>query len=847
MPRGRLPDEGIISRIKQTIGEAHGLTQREISERTGIPIQTVHRYVTKYLKDVLIVKKAGKKKLIALKSPEAKSATELLLEKVKKTLDFGSRLRENGHSYAEIVREIRRSYGISLSEVTAYTKFRDVRFSDKGLQRYKEKISSDRSKAGKIGGAKLAKSGLLDKIRPSAVEAARRARLKAIPPSAKELTLEKVRVIAHCLFDGFVRKDVFGYVNASEALVMRFKSDVKRVYGFDPSDERVKGKAICVRFASKLAAEDLLTYMPNYSTRKNTFAKVPDLIVNGSMEWKKEFLRCFWDDEGSCVFNMRTGDGEEVVRQLEAFCENDDVRRSLIELHKSLGIDCYERDNKIIISKREDLTKFSEEINFSAGVEVEKGIIWRGFEKREVLRHMLESYDRRRSVYIENYGCASNKFDLQIMLAYLMKAGYEISNVPESADILIINTCGVKTPTEDKILARLRSLNSLRKPIIIAGCLPKINLPAIQRCVSDYSAVLDPYSCDKILLAVKGAERGEKNKEFFSQKPKVKLKLPRVRTNDVVEVIQIAEGCAGFCAYCCTRFARGRLFSYPKELIVNNIKRAVRDGVKEVWITGQDTGAYGIDIETDLVELLEDVCKIDGDFLVRVGMMNPNHALRMLHRLIEVYKDEKIFKFLHLPVQSGDDEVLKRMKRLYSVDDFKHVVKAFREAFPDISLATDVIVGFPGESEEEFEGTLRLIEDVKPDIVNVSKFFPRPSTEAARMKPKVDVNIVKARSKSISELASKISLERNLRWLGWSGHALIDEVGLKPNTWIGRNYAYKPIVVKSQEPSLGDILEVEVVNAHSTYLEGVILSWRLKALNARVKAVEMRPLEGDFD
>ncbi|MEM1550792.1 MAG: tRNA (N(6)-L-threonylcarbamoyladenosine(37)-C(2))-methylthiotransferase, partial [Candidatus Bathyarchaeia archaeon] len=325
-----------------------------------------------------------------------------------------------------------------------------------------------------------------------------------------------------------------------------------------------------------------------------------------------------------------------------------------------------------------------------------------------------------KAIYIENYGCAANKADLEIMLAYIVNAGYRIVDRVEDADIILINTCGVKKPTEDRVVGRIRFFDGLNKPLIVAGCLPKINFKAIMSAAPNFSAVLDPYSVDKILLALKAAEGGEKNRVFFSEKPIVKPEQPKVRLNEVIEIIPISEGCLGACAYCCVRFARGSLFSYPKELIVNRVRSAVSEGVREVWLTSQDNGAYGVDIGTSLVDLLKECCGINRKFFIRVGMMNPNHAIKMLPELILAYRDEHIFKFLHIPVQSGDDEVLRMMNRKYTVEEFKRVVEFFRRVIPDVTVATDIICGFPGESRDAFERTLRLIEDVKPDIVNIS-------------------------------------------------------------------------------------------------------------------------------
>jgi len=202
--------------------------------------------------------------------------------------------------------------------------------------------------------------------------------------------------------------------------------------------------------------------------------------------------------------------------------------------------------------------------------------------------------------------------------------------------------------------------------------------------------------------------------------------------------------------------------------------------------------------------------------------MTPNMVLDMQAKLICAFRSEKVFKFLHLPVQSGDDETLRRMRRFYTVEQFKGIVEAFRAEFPDLTFATDVIVGFPGESAEAFEKTLELLEEVKPDVVNVSKFFARPKTLAAQIHDGlVEREEIKRRSAVAAQLAKRISFERNQRWVGWVGEVLVDEKGKVEGSWVGRNFAYKPVVTKSTDNLLGKSIRVKVVEASQTYLNGI--------------------------
>ena len=435
--------------------------------------------------------------------------------------------------------------------------------------------------------------------------------------------------------------------------------------------------------------------------------------------------------------------------------------------------------------------------------------------------------------YIENYGCTANKFDLEIILAHLKQAGYEVTHDSKRADIILVNTCGVKKPTEDRVIAKLLFFGKLNKPLIITGCLPKINMDAIHKAAPNFSAMLGPQSLDKIPLAIRSAENGERNKVFVSEKRILKLKQPKIRLNPVIEIISISEGCTGACTYCCVRFARGTLHSYPRETIIERVSKAVSEGVKEVWMTSQDSGAYGRDIGTNLAELLRECCRVEGKFRIRVGMMNPNHALSMLPELIHAYQEEKIFKFLHLPVQSGDNKTLKRMNRYYTVSEFKKIVHSFREEIPEVTLSTDVICGFPGESPEDFERTLHLIEEVQPDIVNISKFFSRPNTLAERME-QLDARDVKNRSRRLARLVNAVLVKRNRSWWNWKGEILVDEKG-KGNSLVGRNFAYKPIVIHTKEPVLGRFIRVKVIKTFRTYLEGEVVN-RLRELASSTRS-----------
>ena len=426
-------------------------------------------------------------------------------------------------------------------------------------------------------------------------------------------------------------------------------------------------------------------------------------------------------------------------------------------------------------------------------------------------------------IFIRSFGCSTNLADGATLAGCLAQAGYELAASTSEADVIIYNTCAVKGPTEDRMIEISKRVPK-NKILIVAGCLPLINFERLRKEVK-FDGVVGPASGRKIVEIVKRVLNGEKVivfEEGVYDKPE--LTLPRLQQSKVISVIPVNYGCLGSCAYCCVLFARGPLRSYSVDEIVERMKEDLVSGFREFWITSQDTACYGRDRGTSLAGLLDAMCKVEGDFKIRVGMMTPNTVMDILEDTVKAFKNEKIFKFVHLPVQSGDDEVLQRMNRRYSVDDFKKVVETFGAEFPNITLSTDVICGFPSESPEAFERTLRLVEEVKPDIVNVSKFFPRPKTPALKMKKDfVATSEIKNRTKAMSALSRKVTFKNNQRWVGWKGEILVDEIGKVSGSWVGRNFAYKPIAIKSPENLLSKSLQVRLVKAFPTYLEGRII------------------------
>jgi len=269
------------------------------------------------------------------------------------------------------------------------------------------------------------------------------------------------------------------------------------------------------------------------------------------------------------------------------------------------------------------------------------------------------------------------------------------------------------------------------------------------------ASIVGPDSIEHIADAAQAALEGRKI-IFIADSRRTKSGLPRHMKNKDVGIVPISSGCLSNCSYCGVKFARGRLKSYPAEKIVEDVENLVKSGCREIWLTSQDNGCYGMDSgETNLAKLVGNVCEVDGEFVVRVGMMNPTYVKngQMLGELIDAMKNDKVQKFVHIPVQSGSDDVLNAMRRGYVVADFEKIVAEFRAEIPDIIVSTDVIVGFPTESEEDFAATVELVKRTRPEKVNISKFGARPGTDAAKMK-QLDVKVVNERSRILHEVIS---------------------------------------------------------------------------------------------
>ena len=419
-------------------------------------------------------------------------------------------------------------------------------------------------------------------------------------------------------------------------------------------------------------------------------------------------------------------------------------------------------------------------------------------------------------IFVEAYGCSASFADSEMISGLIVNGGHTLAKDSSESDLNIVVTCSVKDSTANKMMHRIRSLNS--KPLVVAGCLPKAEKSTVEK-ITEKASLLGPNSLGKTLQVIDFTLRGIRH-VALEDSDLSKVGLPKIRLNPVVGIVEIASGCMSECTFCQTKLSKGDLTSYRIGDIVRQVETEISEGCKEIWLTSTDNGCYGFDINTDLPTLVKAVSEIPQDFMIRVGMMNPMYMPRIKEELIKSYDSDKVYKFLHIPVQSGSDKVLNDMKRGHTVKTVREVIKKAKERFTDFTISTDVIVGFPSETRKDFEKTIELINEIRPDMVNLSKYSARPGTEAAEW-DQIEASEVKSRSKIIFDLTNKISLENNQKWIGWKGKVLFDEEtndGIK-----GRNFAYKPVVVK-EEIKIGQTRIVKIVDATTRSILGKIAS-----------------------
>ncbi len=373
-------------------------------------------------------------------------------------------------------------------------------------------------------------------------------------------------------------------------------------------------------------------------------------------------------------------------------------------------------------------------------------------------------------VYIRTFGCTYNHGDTRKLIEVIRHQGCTIAGSPGSADIIVINSCTVVESTARKVLRTIGTYRDSR--LYITGCMPSVEA---DRILAICTPQFIPPGCIQ---------------EAYRLFPVVQKSVPGI--------VQVAQGCLGNCSYCITKNARGPLVSFSADEIIHQVREHVNLGAVEIQLTAQDISAWGYDSGESLPRLLETISRIEGEFRVRIGMMNPVTIRRIVPGLLRAFESEKIFQFVHMPIQSGSDAVLKQMRRGYTSADCVELINTFRDRFPDITVMTDMIVGFPGESEEDFFQSIDLVRQIRPNKVNITRFSKRPGTEMSGVHDFTDY-IKKKRSRMMNTCSEEVYHSLNATWIGKKVPFIVTEK-IREGSVVARTPTYQDVVLMEDLP-----------------------------------------------
>uniref|UniRef100_A0A8B9KWR9 tRNA-t(6)A37 methylthiotransferase n=1 Tax=Astyanax mexicanus TaxID=7994 RepID=A0A8B9KWR9_ASTMX len=407
-------------------------------------------------------------------------------------------------------------------------------------------------------------------------------------------------------------------------------------------------------------------------------------------------------------------------------------------------------------------------------------------------------------VWVRTWGCSHNNSDGEYMAGQLAAGGYKMTDNPTDADVWVLNSCTVKSPAEDHFRNSIKKAQEQNKKVVVAGCVPQAQ-PRM-----DYLkglSIIGVQQIDRVVEVVDEAVKGHSVRLLGQKKDNgrrlggARLDLPKIRKNPLIEIISINTGCLNACTYCKTKHARGDLASYPIEELVERARQSFQEGVCEIWLTSEDTGAYGRDIGTDLPSLLWELVKeIPEGCMLRLGMTNPPYILEHLEEMAKILNHPRVYGFLHVPVQSASDSVLMDMKREYCCDDFRRVVDFLKDRVPGITIATDIICGFPGETDEDFQETMELVKKYRFPSLFINQFYPRPGTPAAKME---------------QVPAQVVSL-----FIGERQHVLVTEESFDAQYYVAHNKFYEQVLVPKNPGFKGKMIEVDIYESGKHFMRG---------------------------
>lgn len=453
-------------------------------------------------------------------------------------------------------------------------------------------------------------------------------------------------------------------------------------------------------------------------------------------------------------------------------------------------------------------------------------------EKRDVINEILEILgDRKRLAYVRSFGCQLNVSDGEKIKGLLKKAGYDFTEDEKQADIIILNTCAVRESAEDRVFGIIGSMKKLKEEnpsliIGVSGCMTAQEHIAekIKKSYPQVDFVMGTSAINALPSLLLECLRGKKFSADTKEYDDFSEHTEQVRESTFKASVPIMFGCNNFCTYCIVPYVRGRERSRRPEDIIAEVKQLVSGGYKEIMLLGQNVNSYGKDLENSMSfpELLRELNKIDGDFIIRFMSSHPKDAS---HELIDtIFECEKIANHLHLPVQSGSNSVLERMNRRYTAEHYMETVDYIRQKDPDFSLTTDLIVGFPNETDEEFYATLDLIRRVKYDNIYSFIYSRRTGTKAAGIEDIIPEDVKGRRMRELLEVQREISTESYKRFVGRRMRVLVDGVSKKRDGYVtGKSDEFIIVEFRGDKSLIGKFVETEITDSMNWAVTGKML------------------------
>jgi tRNA-2-methylthio-N6-dimethylallyladenosine synthase len=425
--------------------------------------------------------------------------------------------------------------------------------------------------------------------------------------------------------------------------------------------------------------------------------------------------------------------------------------------------------------------------------------------------------------YIKTFGCQMNVNDSEKMAGILRDMGYEKTENPEEADVIIVNTCSVRAKPDNKAFSFIGSLKKIKKKkpktiIAVAGCIPQKEKDSILR-FSHVDLVFGTFNFMKLDSLLEKAKKDRVVEVLNSRIPE-EDRVPLIDSyleNPYVAYVTVQRGCNRFCTYCIVPFTRGRERSVKPELVLEEVKRLAERGVKEIHLLGQNVDFYSSE-GVDLADLLYMVSEVEGIERIR---FQTSHPAGFNEKIVKAMKEiEKVCPYVHLPPQSGSNRILQKMNRGYTREEYIEKVMMLKEEVPEVALSGDFIVGFPGETEKDFEDTLSLVETCIFDQGFVFEFSPRPFTKAATFKDDVPKEVKNRRLRELQELIKRQAEEKNRKRLGRVEEILVEGRSPKGGEFCGRTKDNKLVIFDGNKSMIGKFIKVEIVETSPFFLKG---------------------------